>query len=306
MKIVSFNSLYYGFSNHMCSFNDQLQGMMQCVTAESPDVVVFLEAPDRSLPVSSKTLMLHHAIAAFDQWMLDNGYRYTHHTREILSIWIFSKLKLVHLLLMGKATLAEAFSTIFPQIPREQNKIDASSPFPKVIQHMIEKDRSVVLGVVNEKGSAVLPIVVTHAKCRYFNTRFGRLLLHLCRAVVARKGIIFGDMNIDMTEPVLLDGPDFKDELPPPAQSALLSLPQGYLSCDLEEHRKTSNSVEFPFAPLAIDLVVAPRKLQVTSAPGPAVIPNRSHPSDHRWISFDAVDDDMLAVESSDSLDPLN
>lgn len=160
---------------------------------------------------------------------------------------------------------------------------------------------------VKRKIRRVLPLIATHARCLYNNTRFAALLFSLLRSFVARKGIVIGDMNVDVTKETLLtvqkNDPRVAAELQPGALDALWALPM----CPVAQNpgRATCTGISFPFQPLNIDGIFAPNKpveIKVRSLDdeecdeGSTVGPNELFPSDHRWIVADIPRDAFLEV----------
>jgi hypothetical protein len=299
MKVTSLNALWFTYSAGFSSFRDQLNLIKTHITTEAPDVSVLLEMPNPHDPVTDATLLVNEDIWELDGWLASQGYLYSRKLNDKLSVWVVSKTPLVPLLLLGSSTVSGAISSLFKMAELNGSAfINANSTFADCIAQMGKADRSVIVGVKNKDGKAVLPLIATHARCLYMNGRFGRLLVHLLSSFVAVSGIVVGDFNIEPTMASSLDGADFQSELAQHTRSKLLSLPVGVLSAPSTH---TAVSVNYPFEPLLLDYFLCKEKLvvgasSVSDAGGLAPLPNTKHPSDHKWVAAVIPSKAMLPV----------
>jgi hypothetical protein len=300
MKITSFNTLFYQYSNGQTSIHDQLRGVQEHLDRERPDVLVAFEMPNPHQAISSDNFSVLSLLWQFESSLREQGYRHIKQLNDKLSIWIISKCPLVPLLLLGSGTVSGAIANMFAPVPLEtvsQGAIHAESTYPQCLRTAMERDRSMIVGV--QVGERVLPLIALHAKCLFFNRRFGQLLLFFLRAFVATKGLVLTDINCEVSQPHDLSrDPRFAREMGDAIAKRLSQWPLGQVNA-AQGH--TATNMSYPFNPLSIDCLVSPSShpLRVGGDSDPVPSAQRGHTSDHHWIAVDEVPEEWMLEERS-------
>ena len=302
LKITSFNTLYYGYSNGQTSIRDQILGIQHHFEQELADVTVLFEMPNPHVAVNSDTLMTTNALWELEDWLRGRGYGHIRQLDDKLSVWVVSRHPLKPLLLLGSSTVNGAIKNLFDMTPDPTGvatRIDKTSSYPVCLRSAIERDRSTIVGV--QFNGRILPLIALHAKCLFFNPRFGRLLIFFLRAFVAQKGIVVTDINFSLDQSFeLLDDPLFKAEIDPTIIQRLRDIPLG----SIHSGESTAISVSYPYARLAIDTVIGPPHPAFSIRIGgdkSACIPNLKYSSDHQYIVISCLPSDwFLDLEVDD------
>lgn len=308
MKVLSFNTLFCGYSKGFTSFRDQLLAVRRSIEQERPDVACFLEMPNPFDEVTGDSLALHDALAQLDHWLIGEGYPFFRKLNNKLSVWIVSKTPMVPLLVVGSACVSGAISKLVDHPRSEVDlQITTNSTFADCLRHMsVKANRSLVVGVCHPKNpQTILPLIAVHAPCEYENHRYGKLLLHLLSSMVSQVGVVVGDFNFDISQRCSLHEEEtatlLRQELPSAIATSLLQLPVGRT---FASQTPTAMSVTFPYQPLCIDGFICNSKAPISVSSGrvnvkeaSATIPHDTHASDHYWISAEIPDDVMITCK---------
>lgn len=259
VKIITYNTLYYNFSDGSISYVDQLRNVMSLITKETPDIACLLEMPNYHQEVKSETLLLCEQLEKLMSWFYKQGYPYVKCLNNTLSIWIVSKLPLCPLLLLGSSTVSGAMNKLLsnPQFG-PQVQITQSSNYVDCFKAAccIKDDRSIITGVII--GTSILPLIVVHDKCLFWNSRYSNLRLHFLSAAVSGYGLVVGDFNGNLdtwNKDNLVTDSRLDSEIPTIANT-LRSWTQGvgHLPRDKTgEPIPTAVSNKFPYESLYID-----------------------------------------------------
>lgn len=259
VKLITYNTLYFNYSDGAISYTDQLNNVMDLISVEEPDIACLLEMPNPHQEVKSETLLLCEQLEILTNWFHKKGYMYIKCLNNMLSIWIVSKFELRPLLLLGASTVSGAMNKLLlnpqfgptVQITQSSNYIDCFKA-----ACCSKDDRSLITGVMI--GSNLLPLVVVHDKCLFWNSRYYNLRFHFLSAVVSTYGLVVGDFNGNLHtwgKENLINDPRLDIEIPT-VSAIFRSWSQGVAHLPKEKNCEiipTAISTKFPYEALYID-----------------------------------------------------
>src|SRR5579864_6562795 len=112
VKLITYNTLYYNYSDGKISYSDQLSNVTDLINSEKPDIACLLEMPNPYQEVKSETLLLCQHLERLTDWFHKQGYMYIKCLNNMLSIWIISKFPMCPLLLLGASTVSGAMNKL--------------------------------------------------------------------------------------------------------------------------------------------------------------------------------------------------
>ena len=295
-KILTYNTLFYNYSDGTTSYNDQIETVLKVIKQENPDIACLLEMPNIYQEVKSENLFLVEKIEKLKAVFHANGYTYIKCLNNTLSIWILSKYPLIPLLLLGSSTVSGAMNKLILnpycgpsiQINESSNYIDCLKTTTSS-----KDDRSIITGV--EIDGSVMPLIVVHDKCLFWNNRYSKLRLQLLCAAVQNYGLVVGDFNSNLcnwnTENLSNDK-RLDEELFSIADTLRSwELGEIYIPRDKSNNPiPTAQSVKFPFETLYIDGMIAKKEAKITLK----LVSLKGNTSDHYPLIAEFFDDICL------------